>query len=113
MTGDCTGAYRLYKVSILDPEIYTSITSPGFSFGLEFLFRLHQAGACIEQVGIVAKGREEGMGESKLSSTEMWQMVKSYAHIINLRLFGSSPKKKCNTGRTHYKRTEERSVCQK
>ncbi len=111
MTGDCTGAFRLYKAKILDPEIYTSITSPGFSFGLEFLFRLHQAGAKIEQVGIVAKGREEGKGESKLSSTEMWQMVKSYAHIINLRLFSSSLKKKSGPCRKHYKKIDERTAC--
>ena len=110
MTGDCTGAFRLYKVAVLDPEIYTSITAPGFSFGLEFLFRLHQSGAKIEQVGIVAKGREEGKGESKLSSTEMWQMIKSYAHIINLRMFSSKPQKKTGPCRKHYKKIDERTA---
>ncbi len=94
MSCDSTGAYRLYRVEILDPEIYTSITSPGFSFGLEFLFKLHGAGARIGQVGIIASGRAEGAGESKLSSTEMWQMVKSYMYLIRLRLFSRAPKKK-------------------
>jgi len=94
MSCDSTGAYRLYRVSILDPEIYNSISSPGFSFGLEFLFKLNAAGARIGQVGIVASGRAAGDGESKLSSTEMWQMIKSYMHLIRLRLFSPSPKKK-------------------
>ncbi len=94
MSCDSTGAYRLYRVEILDPEIYTSISSPGFSFGLEFLFKLHSAGARIGQVGIIAAGRAEGAGESKLSSTEMWQMVKSYMYLIRLRLFTRAPKKK-------------------
>ena len=100
MTCDSTGAYRLYRVEVLDPELYNSITSPGFSFGLEFLFKLHQAGAQIGQVGIIASGRAEGAGESKLSRTEMWQMVKSYMHLLRLRMFTKSPKKKIRVQET-------------
>lgn len=90
MSYDCTGAYRLYRVSILDPEIYKNITSPGYSFGLELLYKLNCTGARVFQVPIVAQGRV--LGKSKLSTTEMWQMIKSYGYLIKLRIFGYSVK---------------------
>lgn len=105
MPYDCTGAYRLYRTSILDPEIYKNISSPGYSFGLELLYKLNCSGARIYQVPIVAHGRIAG--KSKLSTTEMWQMIKSYAYLIKLRIFGYSKSSLKDNTEDNKKRQQE------
>src|SRR5581483_1378599 len=62
---DSTGAFRLYKVKILVPEVYNTFKSKGFAFGLESLYRLKHYGAKITEVPICARNRK--YGESKLS----------------------------------------------
>jgi dolichol-phosphate mannosyltransferase len=82
---DSTGAFRLYHVSILKPEIYTKLTSKGFSFGMEALYRFKQNGARIVEVPILARQRQEG--KSKLSVKIMSEFAKQYFRLVVERLF--------------------------
>jgi dolichol-phosphate mannosyltransferase len=78
MPYDCTGAYRLYNVTILKPEVYNQATD-SFSFCMESLYRLTQHGASVTEVPIKAQSRIHG--ESKLS----WSMIgKSAGLFCNL-----------------------------
>lgn len=85
MPYDCTGAFRLYRVAILKPELYTKLTSQGFSFGMEALYRLKQNGACIAEIPILAKQRQEG--KSKLTVKIMSEFAKQYFRLVGDRLF--------------------------
>ena len=67
MPYDCTGAFRLYRVSFLDPKLYKAFNSKGFSFNLEALYKLKKKGARITEIPIQARSRING--ESKLSIT--------------------------------------------
>lgn len=80
MPYDCTGAFRLYTVKILDSRIYESLTSKGFSFGMEALYRFKQHGARIAEVPILAKNRQEG--NSKLSGKIMREFAKKYCQLV-------------------------------
>ncbi len=85
MPYDSTGAFRLYKVSILKPEIYNKLTSQGFSFGLEALYRFKQNGAGITEIPILAQQRTEG--KSKLTVKIMSEFAKKYLSLVAERLF--------------------------
>jgi dolichol-phosphate mannosyltransferase len=65
MPYDCTGAFRLYSVKKLNPEIYTKVKSRGFAFGMETLYRMHQSGCTVVEIPIHAHSRVHG--KSKLS----------------------------------------------
>lgn len=73
---DCTGAYRLYKVSILKPSIYNNIKGTGFAFCMESLYRFSQSGARITEVPIQAHSRI--YGASKLSSSIMFEVASRF-----------------------------------
>lgn len=79
MPYDCTGAFRLYNVKILNPTVYEQLTSQGFSFGMEALYRFKQQGARITEVPILACSRTEG--ESKLSIKIMKEFAKHYCRL--------------------------------
>ena len=87
---DCTGAFRLYNVKILKPEIYNSLTAKGFAFGMELLYRLVQNGARVAEVPIQAHSRIHG--ESKLSGAIMreaaWQFLRLSADRFKHALQG-------------------------
>lgn len=85
MPYDCTGAFRIYRVTILKPEIYTKLTSKGFSFGMEALYRLQQNGARIIEIPILARQRQEG--KSKLTVKIMSEFAKQYFRLVGDRLF--------------------------
>lgn len=80
MPYDCTGAFRLYKVTILKPEVYEAFTSKGFSFGMEALYRFKQQGARVGEVPILARSRQEGT--SKLSVKIMREFAKQYCRLV-------------------------------
>lgn len=69
MPYDCTGAFRLYRVEKLDPQIYESLNSRGFSFCMESIYQFKKAGLRIVEVPIKAHTRLHG--ESKLSTAIM------------------------------------------
>lgn len=84
MPYDCTGAYRVYRVSILDPTVYSQCTARGFAFGMGVLFYLVQAGARVAQVPIHARSRQHG--ESKLSGSIMKEAAICFFQLCNARV---------------------------
>lgn len=81
---DCTGAYRLYRVSFLNPVLYNTFTSRAFSFCMESLYRFCQAGARIQEVPIIARSRVAGT--SKLSYAIMKEVFTKYCQLLADRL---------------------------
>lgn len=68
---DCTGAYRLYDVSVLKFNIYSQVKGTGFVFCMESLYRFAQQGVRITEVPIEAHNRIHG--DSKLSWSIMFE----------------------------------------
>lgn len=91
MPYDCTGAFRLYTVKILDSAVYESLTSKGFSFGMEALYRFKQHGARVTEVPILARNRQEG--SSKLSVKIMREFAKKYCQLMYERHISGSKKR--------------------
>lgn len=85
MPYDCTGAFRLYRVSCLDPRLYRSFNSKGFSFNLEALYKLKKKGARITEIPIQARSRING--ESKLSIPIMYEVLTQYFTLLFDRMF--------------------------
>lgn len=80
MSYDCTGAFRLYAVKKLKPDIYKSVKSQGFAFGMETLYRMSQSGCVIAEVPIVAHSRIHG--KSKLSVAIAKEFVYTLLRLI-------------------------------
>lgn len=85
MPYDCTGAFRLYSVNALKPDIYEKFTSKGFSFNMEALYHLKRTGARIKEVPIIAHSREHG--DSKLSGAIMKEVFFKYCALVRHRIF--------------------------
>lgn len=85
MPYDCTGAFRLYSVSVLNPALYKTLKSQGFAFCMESLYRFKRNGARIVEVPILARSRTEG--KSKLSIKIMAEVAKQYFCLLFDRLF--------------------------
>jgi dolichol-phosphate mannosyltransferase len=85
MPYDCTGAFRLYNVKILNPDLFKKLTSQGFAFCMESLYRFKHNGAQIVEVPILARNRQEG--KSKLSGKIMREVAKKYFCLLADRLF--------------------------
>lgn len=88
MPYDCTGAYRLYNVSILKPVIFNAVQSRGFAFCMESLYRFKKSGAAIAEVPILARNRQEG--KSKLSVKIMAEVAKQFFVLFFDRITGKS-----------------------
>ncbi|MFL6232802.1 MAG: polyprenol monophosphomannose synthase [Thermoanaerobaculia bacterium] len=67
---DMTSGYRLYRRQALEQIPFDEITSNGYSFLVEMLYRLHRRGCTIAESPIVFYDRT--LGESKLSSREIY-----------------------------------------
>jgi dolichol-phosphate mannosyltransferase len=80
---DMTSGFRLYRRPALARIPLEEITSNGYSFLVELLYRLHRLGASIAESPIVFYDRT--MGESKLAPREIW--VGAF-RLIRLRLSG-------------------------
>ncbi len=87
MPYDCTGAFRLYRVSSLDPAIFEQLDSRGFSFCMESIYFFKKAGLKIDQIPIQAHSRLHG--ESKLSSNIMTEAAKKFCSLWYDRLFNN------------------------
>ena len=83
---DLTSGFRLYRRTALDHLALDTITSTGYSFLVELLFRLHGAGCRIAEVPIVFCDRT--MGKSKMAPREIY--VGAF-RLLRLRL-GRSPR---------------------
>jgi dolichol-phosphate mannosyltransferase len=91
MPYDCTGAFRLYKVKQLKPELYDSLRSVGFSFCMESLYYLKKNGLQISEVPIRANNRVAG--KSKLSTTIMSEVAGMYCKLLFDRIISIGAKK--------------------
>jgi dolichol-phosphate mannosyltransferase len=71
---DCSGAFRLYRTSMLKKVDAASIGSSGYGYLEEILWRLQRAGARTAEVPIVFRQRRRG--ESKLNALEAARAVR-------------------------------------
>lgn len=83
---DLTSGFRLYRAPALAAIDLAAITSTGYSFLAELLYRLDAAGARIAESPIVFVDRREG--RSKLSPAEI---PKGAYHLLRLRLGRTAP----------------------
>lgn len=60
MPFDATGAFRLYRLDRIPPQIFTLVRSRGYSFFFESLFILWFNGACISELPVVLPARIQG-----------------------------------------------------
>lgn len=74
MPKDCSGAYRCYRVSLLEKIDFGSILSRGYSFQEEILWRLKRLGARFGESPIVFVERRRG--ESKIHAGEAASALK-------------------------------------
>ena len=84
MPYDCTGAFRLYNVKSLKPEVYEKISSKGFSFCIESLYRLKESGLKISEIPIKARNRIHG--QSKLSIGIMREAASTFFRLFFERI---------------------------
>lgn len=78
---DMTSGYRLYRRQALEQIPLEEITSNGYSFLVELLYRLHRQGCTVAESPIIFYDRT--MGESKLAPREIY--VGAF-RLIRLRL---------------------------
>ncbi len=72
-TNDVTTGYRAYRKDALDKINLDEITSSGYSFQVEILYRLKQVGCKLAEVPIIFVDRK--YGESKLSEDEIFKFL--------------------------------------
>lgn len=65
---DCSGAFRCYRVSMLQRLDFAVIKSRGYAFQEEILYRLRRAGAVFREIPITFIDRR--CGQSKINSRE-------------------------------------------
>lgn len=70
---DCTSGFRCYSSECLNRVDLAAIRSEGYSFLVELLFRLSQAGACVREVPITYVDRERGA--SKISKRIIFEAL--------------------------------------
>jgi dolichol-phosphate mannosyltransferase len=80
---DMTSGYRLYRRQALERIPFEEITSNGYSFLVEMLYRLHRQGCTIAESPIIFYDRT--LGESKLAPKEIY--IGAF-RLIRLRLSG-------------------------
>jgi dolichol-phosphate mannosyltransferase len=71
---DCSGAYRCYRVALLEKLDFAAILSRGYSFQEEILWRLKRLGAKFGESPIIFVERQRG--KSKIHSGEAYNAVK-------------------------------------
>lgn len=89
---DMTSGYRLYRRQALERIPFEEITSNGYSFLVEMLYRLHRQGCTIAESPIVFYDRT--LGESKLAPREIY--IGAF-RLIRLRLSGRRAERSTST----------------
>lgn len=70
---DCSGAFRCYRVTLLERIDFDRVYSKGYSFQEEFLYHCRCAGARIGETPIVFEDRKRG--KSKINWKECWNAL--------------------------------------
>lgn len=71
---DCSGAFRCYRVALLERVDFETIRSRGYSFQEEILWHLKRLGARFGETPITFADRERGT--SKIDSREAWAALR-------------------------------------
>lgn len=88
MPFDCSGAFRVYDLTNISPEIFRLVRPRGYAFFFESLFVLNRNGCSINEVPIVLPVRASG--DSKMSLREMWRGVSRLLAVFFLSVFSPS-----------------------
>ncbi|PIQ84458.1 MAG: dolichyl-phosphate beta-D-mannosyltransferase [Candidatus Omnitrophica bacterium CG11_big_fil_rev_8_21_14_0_20_63_9] len=78
---DCTGGFRLYKVSSLQRIDFAGVQADGYAFLMELLWHMQRQRFSIAEIPIVISFRNQGA--SKISRNEIFKAV---ATLVRLRL---------------------------
>jgi len=81
--GDCSSAFRLYRIDSLRQCDLKSIVGTGYGFLEEVLWHILHSGARWTEVGIVYSERKEG--KSKISLKEAWSAASSIRRVARLQ----------------------------
>jgi dolichol-phosphate mannosyltransferase len=75
---DTSGAFRCYRVALLNKLDFTAIKSRGYSFQEEILWRLKRLGARMVEVPIVFADRERGQSKinKQEAATALWLIAR-------------------------------------
>lgn len=80
---DCTSGFRGYRAEIFNKIDLSKITSNGYSFIVELLFKINKAGFTINELPIIYSERR--LGQSKMSKKVIWE---SFFKPWALKFFG-------------------------
>ena len=83
---DGTGGFKAWKAKVLSDIDLDSVKSQGYSFQIEMNFRAWRLNARIKEVPIIFVDRT--IGESKMSSTIMYEAIWMVWRLRIWKLFG-------------------------
>ena len=83
---DTTAGFRCYRREVLESLPLDQIFSSGYSFLVEMLFLVQQAGFRVGEVPIVFEDRKRG--QSKISQQEIFKALYTVSRLFWRRLFG-------------------------
>jgi glycosyltransferase involved in cell wall biosynthesis len=83
---DATAGFRCYRREVLETLPIESIKSSGYSFLIEMLFLVQNAGYRVGEVPIIFEDRK--LGQSKISQQEIVRALNTVFQLFFRRLFG-------------------------
>lgn len=89
---DCTAGFRCYRRGVLEGIALDRIYSEGYSFLIEMLFRVQQAGFSVGEVPILFVNRRRGA--SKISRREITRAMATVLRLWSGRQRGGQPGRK-------------------
>jgi dolichol-phosphate mannosyltransferase len=81
---DATAGFRCYRLQVLESVAFDEILSNGYSFLIELLFRVQQAGWRVGELPIVFHNRQEGV--SKISRSEIYKALYTVCRLFGERV---------------------------
>ncbi len=85
---DCTGAFRLYNISVIPKKIFNKINSDGYSFFFKSVFIINYNNFKIKEVPIVLSSR--AAGNSKMKLNDAFKGIFDLLKIFILKIFNKS-----------------------
>ena len=85
MPYDATGAFRLYKIDKISPEVFKLVHSWGYSFFFESLYILLKNGYSISEISVILPSRV--YGESKMRFSDAWKSLELLFHTFLTQAF--------------------------
>jgi dolichol-phosphate mannosyltransferase len=78
--GDATGAFRVYRLAGIPPQLFDLVTARGYAFFFESLFVAHKNGIRIGEVPIKLPARTQG--HSKMSFAEIRRSIEQLFQLL-------------------------------